>query len=264
MSLTASQNHAKNYFYSAKQHALIFHSSILICRATDWKVESLLFKYLHPHPIFWPSSVFYKRNIQCELSPILSHKHEKMAKEISERIFKYHHLAQSSFPPTGPREVPWVHTMGKFMGTNWDSHYLTSILHPKYIVQALLQLCVNMVEALTSLSLPQEESPELSYTEFVGSAPKEDTPHRVRLVTHFEECSPGVDYEVWIDLLELQGLTVACLNLPLSSAMSEACLFVFLEVIFASPRCKSDSNCGGGSFKDDHNENVCTIKSSDC
>ncbi len=53
-----------------------------------------------------------------------------------------------------------------------------------------------MVEALTSLSLPQEESSELSYTEFVGSAPKEDTPRRVRLVTHFEECSPGVDYEV--------------------------------------------------------------------
>jgi len=41
-----------------------------------------------------------------------------MATEISERIFKYHHLAQSSFPPTGPLEVPWVHTMGKFMGTN--------------------------------------------------------------------------------------------------------------------------------------------------
>jgi hypothetical protein len=73
---------------------------------------------------------------------------------------------------------------------------LTSILDPKYIVQALLQLCVNTVEALTSLSLPQEESSELSYTVFVGSAPKEDTPYRVRLVTHLEECSPGVDYEV--------------------------------------------------------------------
>jgi hypothetical protein len=60
--------------------------------------------------------VFYKRN--CELSPILSHKHEKIATEISERIFKYHHLAQASFPPTGPLEVPWVHAMGKFMGTN--------------------------------------------------------------------------------------------------------------------------------------------------
>lgn len=97
-------------------------------------------------------------------------------------------------------------------------------------------------------------------------------PHKVRFVTHLEECSPGVDYEVWIDLLELQGtipciLTVACLNLPLSSAMSEACLFLcfrFLGGNFANPRCESDSNCGGGSFKDDHNENVCTIKSSDC
>ncbi len=140
------------------------------------KVEVLLLQYLHPQPIFGPSSVFYKRNIQCDLSPILSHKHEKMATEISERIFKYHHLAQSSFPPTGPLEVPCVHSMGKFTGTNWDSHYLTSILHPKYIVQAILRLCVNMVEALTSLSLPQEESSELSYTEFVGSAPNEDTP----------------------------------------------------------------------------------------
>jgi hypothetical protein len=119
-----------------------------------------------------------------------------MATEISERIFKYHHLAQSSFPPTGQLEVPCVHTMGKFTGTNGDSHYLTSILHPKYIVQALLQHCVNMVESLDSLSLPQEESSELSYTEFVGFAPNEDTPYRVRLVTHLEECSPGFDYEV--------------------------------------------------------------------
>lgn len=153
----------------------------------------MLLKCLHPHPIFGPSSVFYKRNIQCEFSPKLSHKHEKMATEISERIFKYHHLAQSSFPPTGRLEVPYGKIYRHKLRFTLFDFYTSSKI---YCTGPFTALCEHGGSTDFIVSATGREFRELSYTEFVGSAPNEDTPYRVCLVRHLEECSPGFDYEV--------------------------------------------------------------------